>query len=124
MPEPGGGELGGGPQQALNDHGQQQVALARGLGVDQSGELQAADGFEDHLDMAMRKGAFDDEEFIRMDERDVLEDETESFDLVRGPLGEVGDGAFTDAFAFAPAFAQEDGGAGVTVGDGVDVHGN
>ena len=59
--------------------------------------------------MAMRKGAFDDEEFIRMDERDVLE--TESFDLVRGPLGEVGDGAFTDAFAFAPV-AQEDGGAG------------
>ena len=124
VPEPGGGELGGGPQQALNDHGQHQVALARGLGVDQSGELQAADGFEDHLDMAMRKGAFDDEEFIRMDERDVLEDETESFDLVRGPLGEVGDGAFTDAFAFAPAFAQEDGGAGVTVGDGVDIHGN
>ena len=111
-------------QQALNDQGQHQVALARGLGVDQSRELQAADGFENHLDMAMRKGAFDDEELIGVDERDVLEDETESLDLVRGPLGEVGDGAFTDALAFAPAFSQEDGGAGVSVGDGVDVHGN
>ena len=40
-------------QQALDDQGQHQVALVRGLGVDQSGELQAADGFEDHLDMAM-----------------------------------------------------------------------
>ena len=101
-----------------------QVALAGGLGVDQSRELQAANGFEDYLDMAMGEGAFDDEEFIRMDERNVLKDETESFDLVRGPLGEVGDGAFTDAFALAPAFSQEDGGAGVSVGDGVDVHGN
>ena len=124
MPEPGGGELGGGPQQALNDHGQQQVALARGLGVDQSGELQAADGFEDHLDMAMRKGAFDDEEFIRMDERDVLEDETESFDLVRGHLERLAMVRLRTRLPFAPAFAQEDGGAGVTVGDGVDVHGN
>ena len=53
VPEPGGGELGGGMQQALDDQGQHQVALVRGLGVDQSGELQAADGFEDHLDMAM-----------------------------------------------------------------------
>ena len=40
-------------QQALDDQGQHQVALVRGLGVDQSGELQAADGFEDHLEMAM-----------------------------------------------------------------------
>ena len=56
--------------------------------------------------MAMRKGAFDDEELIGVDERDVLEDETESLDLVRGPLGEVGDGAFTDALAFAPAFSR------------------
>ena len=36
--------------------------------------------------MAMRKGAFDDEELIGVDERDVLEDETESLDLVRGHL--------------------------------------
>ena len=40
VPEPGGGELGGGMQQALDDQGQHQVALVRGLGVDQSGELQ------------------------------------------------------------------------------------
>ena len=111
-------------QQALNNHGQHQVALARGLGIDQSGELQAADGFEDHLDMAMGQGAFDHEELIGVNERDVLEDETESLDLVLRLVGEVGDGGFADAFTLAPAFAQEDGGAGVSIGDGVDVHGN
>ena len=72
----------------------------------------------------MGKGAFDDEEFIGVNERDVLEDETKSLDLVLGPLGEVGDGAFANAFTLAPAFAQEDGGAGVPVGDGIDIHGN
>ena len=74
--------------------------------------------------MAMGEGAFNDEEFIGVDYRDVLEDETKSFDLVLGAVGEVGDGAFGNAFAFTPAFAQEDGGAGVSVGDGVDLHGN
>ena len=124
VPEPGGGQLGGGLQQALNDQGQDQVALPRRPGIDQGGEPEAPDDLEHDLDMAMGERAFDDEEFIGRHHGDVLEDEPEPLDLFRRPVGEVGDGAFADAFAFAPALPEEDGGAGVPVGDGVDVHGN
>ena len=54
----------------------------------------------------------------------VLEDASQALDFVCGPIGEIGEGAFADFFAVAPAFAQEDGGAGVAVGDGLNVHGN
>src|SRR5260370_38778153 len=39
-------------------------------------------------------------------------------------MGEVGEGPFAGAAAFAPALAQEHGGARVAVGHGVDIHGN
>ena len=39
------------------------------------------------------------------------------------PVGEVGQGALHGFLALAPTFAEEDGGAGVAVGDGFDVHG-
>ena len=48
----------------------------------------------------------------------------QGFDLGRRPIGEVGQGALKGFFAFAPALAEEDGGPGVTVGDGFDVDGN
>ena len=40
------------------------------------------------------------------------------------PIGEVGQGGLAGLAAFAPAFAQEDGGWGIAVGDGFDVHGS
>ena len=39
------------------------------------------------------------------------------------PLRQVGEGAFTDLAGLAIGFAQQDGGRGVSVGDGLDVHG-
>ena len=91
--------------------------------MDESRKLEAADDLEDGLDVPVGEGAFDDEELIRVNERDVLEDEAETLDLVPRPAGDVSDSAFADAFALSPAFAQEDGGAGIAVGDNVDVHG-
>ncbi len=38
--------------------------------------------------------------------------------------GEVGQGALAGFVAFPPALAEEDGGRGVAVGDGLDVHGS
>ena len=92
--------------------------------MDESRKLEAAEGLKDGLDVTVGEGAFDDEEFIGVNERDVLEDEAEKLDLILRPVGDVGDGAFADAFALAPAFAQEDGRAGITVGADVDIHGN
>ena len=73
--------------------------------------------------MAVRQGAFNDEELVGMDQGFVFEHAPEALDLVLGPMGEIGQGAFMDLFTLTAAFAQEDGGGRVAVGDGFDVHG-
>ena len=52
-----------------------------------------------------------------------MQQATEGLDFFLGPMGEIGEGALAGFVAFAPAFAEEDGGRGVTVGDGFDIHG-
>ena len=74
--------------------------------------------------MAVGLGADDVEGVGGAEQGFVLEESAESIDLGLRPVGEVGDGAFADALAFTPAFAQQDGGRRVTVGDGFHVHGN
>ena len=71
----------------------------------------------------MGQGAFDEEELVAMDQRLVFEHTPEALDLVGGPMGEIGQGAFMDLFALAAAFAQEEGRGRVAVGDGLDLHG-
>jgi hypothetical protein len=39
-------------------------------------------------------------------------------------VGEIGQGALVGFAACAPALAEEDGGWGVAIGDGFDVHGS
>ena len=58
--------------------------------------------------MAMRQGAFDDEELVGVDQGFVFEHAPEALDLVLGPMGEIGQGA-------TAAFAQEDGRGELTV---------
>ena len=59
-----------------------------------------------------------------VDQGFVFEHAPEALDLVLGPMGEIGQGAFMDLFTLTAAFAQEDGRGRVTVGHGFDVHGN
>ncbi len=54
----------------------------------------------------------------------VAEQAPQGFDLLGGPVREVGEGAFADLAALTPSLAQEDGGGRVPVGDPLDVHGN
>ncbi len=53
-----------------------------------------------------------------------LEEDAQSLDDRGRPLGEVGQGVLFDGSAFAPPFAQEDGGRRTAVGNGIDIHGN
>src|ERR1035437_8278193 len=48
----------------------------------------------------------------------------EGINLLFGPVGEVGQGALEGLRAFAPTLAEEDGGRGAAIGDGLDVHGS
>ena len=123
MPQTGGGQLGGRIEQALEDHGQDPVPFGRGSGVDQRWELELPHDFQEDLDVAVRQGAFNDEELVGMDQGFVFEHAPEALDLVLGPMGEIGQGAFMDLFTLTAAFAQEDGGGRVAVGDGFDYMG-
>src|SRR5450759_4144984 len=64
------------------------------------------------------------EHILRGDQGLVLQQAAEGFYLLFGPVGEVGQGALEGLRAFAPTFAEEDGGRGVAIGDGLDVHGS
>jgi hypothetical protein len=54
----------------------------------------------------------------------AAEQTAEGLDAGGRPMGEVGEGTLDDFAAPAEAFAEEDGGRGVAVGDGLDVHGS
>ena len=73
--------------------------------------------------MAVRESLVGAEQILRGDEGLVLQEAAEGFDFLFGPMGEVGQGAFEGLRAFAPTFAEEDGGRGVAIGHGLDVHG-
>ena len=113
-----------GQTQALDDHSQYQIPLPRALGAEQPVQTEALAHRQDRLDVPVGQRAFDCEGVTGGDQGLVLEGASQALDFVCGPIGEIGEGALADFFAVAPAFAQEDGGAGVTIGDGLDIHGN
>jgi hypothetical protein len=119
-----GGEFGGGFQNAGHDHGHDQIEFAAGMFVDESVELQLAEGAEDRGNVAMRTGADDVESSRkrRADGSGAFQDGAESLDLGGRPMREVGEGAVLDLAVAAKGLAEEDSGRGVAVGDVGDVH--
>ena len=87
-------------------------------------EAELVEGTEDGGDVAVRVAASDGEQIVGGAESDTaLEEDTQAGDDMIGALGEVGDGTFSDLAVLTEGLAEENGGRGVAVGDGVDVHG-
>ena len=130
MKAAGSGELGCRIEDAVDDHGDDEVALAAGEGVEDGIELEEAQATKDSSDMAMREGTGDGEGSRQRESRrrnktgnsGAFEDKAEGFDLLRGPMREVGDGAVFDFAVEAEGFTEEDGGGRVAVGDGGHIH--
>jgi len=123
MKAAGGSEFGGRFEDAGDDHGDDEVALGA-TGTREDGfEKEAAKGTESGSDVAVRSGAENQESVGGGDERFAFENTAEGDDLSGGPRGEIGEGVFDNLCALAEALAEEDGGRGVAVGDGLDVHG-
>jgi hypothetical protein len=119
-----GGEFGGWFENAGNDHGQDQIARMAGMWIDEGVEMQTLESAEDSGDVAVRAGA-DDVEGLRERSADgggALENGAEGIDLRRGPMGEIGESAVEDLAVLAEGLAEEDGGRGVAVRDGGDIH--
>src|SRR5260370_34135791 len=64
------------------------------------------------------------EQILGRDEGFVAQQAAEGLDFLLGPIGEVGQGALAGFVGFGSALAEADGGRGVAVGDGFDVHGS
>jgi len=120
-----GSEFGGGLDDACNDHGDDEIALAAGSGVEDGIDLQVAQATEDCGDMAVRQGTGDEKGFRQRGgggRQRAGQSQAEGVHLMRGEMSDVGDGASLDFTVETIGFAEEDGGRGVAVGYGGHVH--
>ena len=120
----GRGQLRHRPQDSGRNQRHHPLALRAGSGRKDALQAQLAHGAEHRGDMTVGLGADDVEGVLGADQGVALEQSAQGFDFGTGPVGEVGEGTFADALAFAPAFAEQDGGRGVPVGDDFHIHGN
>ena len=115
-------QLGAGLEQAGEDQGEGQRALAAGLVEEQAVEAQAAGEAEQSGDGTVLAGAANLDGGGGAAEGELLvEGGLEQVDEGLGERGEIGKGAFVDLAAVPVGFAQEVAG-GLTGEGGCDVH--
>src|SRR5215210_7661209 len=120
---PGGGEFGDGVEDAADQQGEDEVAAAVAVRAEDAVKADLARRAEGGGDVAVGQAAGDgDGVVLGGDDGAALEHTTQAFDVSRGPVGEVAEGAFADLALVAVALAQEDGGRRVPVRDGFDIH--
>ena len=117
VPVSGVGQLGAGEEQALGDHGDDQVAPSRGLGGDEVVEAELADHRQDGLDMAVRERAGDAEGLGGGDEGLALEGAFDEVDDVIGKMGEVAEGLVGDGLSLADGPSEQMGDVGLSLVD-------
>ena len=121
---PRGGELRAWGEDSGDDKRDGALAFGRGGRGDEALEAQLAQGAEHRGDVAVRARAEDVEGGGEVgDGGAAFEQDSEPFDEGGGPFGEVGQCALADFAGVAIGLAKQDGGWGVAVGDGLDVHG-
>ena len=101
-----GRQFGGGRDQPLDDHGHDQVSFAATLGGDQGVEVEPADHRQDRLHVAVGRGMSSVQQILGGDQGLAAQHAAQGIDLGLRPSGE------------------ENGGRGVAVGNGFDVHGS
>ena len=103
---------------------QHQLALGRGGRIDLFIQTDAMNGAEHGGDMSVGQGASDLDWLPSRKEEFTAQDAAQGVDLSSRPGREIGEGTFVDLPAFAPGFAEQDGGWRVAVGDRLHVHGD
>jgi hypothetical protein len=120
-----GSQFGRGIDDAGNNHGDDEVAMAAGSRIEDGIEVQVAQATEDRSDMAVRQGASDAEGVWQRgggDSQRAGQCQAEGVNLLRREVSDIGDGASLDFAIEAIGLAEEDSGRGVAIGDGGDVH--
>src|SRR5450432_2817136 len=120
-----GSKFGGRIEDAGRDHSDDEIAWAAGSRIENGIQLEIAQAAEHGSDMAMRERAGDDERVRQWSaggRQGAGQGESESFDLMGWEMGEVRESAGFDLAVVAVGFAEEDGGRGVAIGYGGNVH--
>ena len=112
LPQPGGGQFRTGVQQALDDHGHDEVALARGFGPQQAIEAELAQGAQDSFNVAVGAGALDAESLGGGDKGFAGERAADDIDEGIGQVGEIAEGFVLDLLTDAKGAAEQVGGIG------------
>jgi hypothetical protein len=99
-------------QQTLDDHGHDEVALARGFGGQQAIEAELAECAEHGFDVTVGAGAFDEESFGSRDKGFAGQGAADDIDEGIGQVGEVAESFVFDLPADAKATAEQVGGIG------------
>src|SRR5438876_505292 len=110
--------------QPLRDHPHHQVALAAMLRRNDGVQPKLANRAQDGFDVPVWKCSLGAEEIVRRNQRLIPKKPPQGFNLVLGPVGEVGQRALAGFLAFPPSFAQQDGRWRIAVGDDFDIHGS
>ena len=97
-------------QQALDDHGDDEAALARGLGGQQALEAELAQGGEHGFDVTVRAGAFDEESLGGRHKGFTGERAADDIDEGIGQVREVAEGFVFNLLADAKGAAKQVGG--------------
>ena len=115
---PGAGELGSGLEEALDEHGQDEVALAGGAGGQEVVEADPAEEAEEEGDVSVGEGA---EDLPSVGGRGagaaVLEALADGLDEVAGEMGDVAEGLVLDLAVLAVSAAEEMGSVGLALVD-------
>ena len=120
-----GSEFGCGVDDAGHDHSNDEIAVVAGKGVENGVELEVTEAVEDGHGVTVRKRAGNDKGLgqgrASRSER-AGQSGTEGIDLMRAQVRDVGDGTGLDLAVEAEGFTEEDGGWGIAVGYGGDIH--
>ena len=110
LPQPAGGQFRAGVQQTLDDHGHDEVALARGFGGRQAIETELAQGAEHGFDVAVGAGAFDPESLAGGDKGFAAQRAADDIDEGSGQMREVAESFVFDLPTDAKGAAEQLGG--------------
>jgi hypothetical protein len=111
----GSGQLGAGEEEALDDHGQDEITWPRGAGGDKGVEAELTDHLQDRFDVAMGPSAEDPEGVGGGDEGFPLEGAFDEFDEVLGEMGEIPEGLMGDRLAPADGTSEQVGDIGLAL---------
>ena len=122
---PGGGEFGGGVDEACDDGGESEVALAAGVATEDAGKAELGRQAELGRDMPVGQRPSDGDGVVEGFKDDAaLEQSADSIDDGLGDFRKVGESLSPDTFPLAPGFSEEDGRGAGAVGDEVDADGH